>query len=81
MEIVPVIQTVQLWCQYYYIFVKLCVLLYTDYVSKDVERNVNAAIEYAKVFGVYHMQRKNNAENDMRKMHHIFRVRQRPVSL
>jgi len=52
-----------------------------DRVSKVVERNVDATIGYAKVFGVYHMQRKNNAENDMRKMHHIFRVRQRPLSL
>jgi len=59
----------------------LYVLLYIGRVSKDVERNVNAPIGYAKVFGVNHMQRKNNAENDMRKMHNIFCVRQRPVSL
>jgi len=58
------------------------VLLYCiDRVPKDVERNVHAPIQYAKVFGVNHMQRKNNAENDLREMHHIFRLRQRPVSL
>lgn len=52
-----------------------------DDISKDVEWNDNASIEVSNIFGFNDLQRKNDPETDMRKIHYIFRLRQRPILL
>lgn len=50
-----IIILIRLYGNGYYILINNDALIFIGCISKDVERDVNAAIGYAKVFGIYHM--------------------------